>query len=1052
MTMYRVCILVCIGLLFLSVNVSAELALEPFSYTENFESRTLGAWASYPHWQDIAYDPNFRVNEMVPGDLNISIEQKVTPYTSVDNYAGAQKLLDVYLVPGSSITLRYYLKSHLPSEWFVVRLAAGENGKVDYSIPDPVLNRWEWVTVTYDDFLAANPKIAGEGRIKVNALAVLTKIPDADPTMPFHFGLDDITVKCMRVKQFQFAKPEVYKLAEWKPYIPKSHYVRDDTFALEGRWPVNADQVELEIALFTKPEQVIDTYRLRKQDGIWNLKPFKVKWENGLYLATLTAYRENEMIADTQFTIHIAPDNIGGTHPRLWFTKETREKIIERLNSDRFSHVAKSLTENAASQRERVPVESLIFDLDQFPDENWLPTWSAWGSHIYHTDDALLWNALAYSLQGDSTAGEYAKDVLVKLAGFENWTHPWQTKRGRFSEHRTGSWSHRVALAYDLTYDLMSDFERNEIRKVIMDNVVKGAHKTYVVNNNITGNTSNWIAMVLGGTLMNQTAMFGDGPDVEMLEPYFTGAALKLYTFLNKVTDDDGAWGEGLGYNNYSFRNLSNSLPSLWNVMNIDMTPPLNGTYQEYIWAGLIKDKKYFYFGDTGGSLNHPENWAWLLDRNNDPLLGWYYNFLRDHRGESNTKLSNMDALKQNQHYMDVLYETYNVPQDDPFDENPVKLFRGVGTTVFKSGWESDDFVFVMRTGPFFNHQHIDQGSFWLADRGSIFIQERYGSTYYDDPLYQPWYTQPVGHSTILIDGNHQSQRVGDHQDFAEGFNDYAQVTHFLDGDEASFVTGDIGKLYWGKVKSLARNVLYLKPRTLLMLDTVEPAGTDVDVTLLYQTEFLKDITAADDMSRIKRDGKVLNLVHCYPAYLKVESVETPHYLNTLQRTKPLEREGMLTVTARTSGHPTVIANILTTTSGETPDVEVSEGERCLSGTASGKRFICATHPGHVYKSDGFVTDALAVTWTTTSVFAAQATACSRGSNVIIRSEKPVTFEKKAGELKYYLSEAADVSIGFDSRPDSISVNGASVKNTSWNNDNKTLTLKLPAGEGIVSW
>ncbi len=1052
MELNRVCFLVCLGLLLLSVNVSADVSLEPFMYSENFESRTLGAWASYPHWQDIAYDPNFRVNEMVSGDSNISIEQKVTPYTNVDNYAGAQKLLDVYLVPGSSITLRYYLKSHLPSEYFIVRLAAGEHGKVDYRIPAPILNRWEWVTVTYDDFLTANPGLAGEGRIKVNAIAVLTKVPDADPTMPFYLGLDDITVKCMRVTQFQFAEPDVYKLAEWKQYIPKSHYVRDDTFTLDGRWPVDADQVELEIALFTKPDEVIDTYRLRKRGENWSLKPFKLKWDDGLYLATLTAYRDNEQIADTQFTIHLAPENIGGTHPRLWFTEETRQKIIDRLNSDRFSHVAKSIIENAASHRERVTVESLIFDLDQFPDENWLPTWSAWGSHIYHTDAALLWNALAYSLQGDRTAGEYAKDVLVKLAAFENWTHPWQTKRGRFNEHRTGSWSHRVALAYDLTYDLMSDVEREEIRKAIFENVVKGAHKTYVVNNNITGNTSNWIAMVLGGTLMNQTAMFGDGPDVENLEPYFTGAALKLYTFLKKVTDGDGAWGEGLGYNNYSFRNLSNSLPSLWNVMNIDMTPPLNGTFQEYIWAGLIKEKKYFYFGDTGGSLNHPENWAWLLDRNQDPLLGWYYNFLRGYHGESNTQLSNMDALKQNQHYMDVLYETLDVPQDDPFDENPVRLFRGVGTSVFKSGWDADDFVFVMRTGPFFNHQHIDQGSFWLADRGSIFIQERYGSTYYDDPLYQPWYTQPIGHSTILIDGNHQSQRVGDHQDFAEGFDDYAHVTHFLDGDQASFVTGDIGKLYWGKVRSLARNVLYLKPRTLLMLDTVTPSETDVDVTLLYQTEFLKDITATDDISRIERDGTVLNLVHCYPADKIVESVETPHYLHTLQRTRPLEKEGMLTVTARTKGHPTVLATILTTTGGEMADVDVSEGERCLSGTANGTPFICATRPGRIYQSDGFVTDALAVTWSNTAVFAAQTTQCSRDGAVVVESTEPITVEKKDISLKYYLSEKADVTIGLDSRPDEVSVNGTTMDDLRWNNESRTVILPLPAGEGVVTW
>ena len=192
--------------------VSADVALEPFTYTDNFEDRDLGAWASYPFWQDIAYDPNFRVNEIVPGDPNISIELKVTPYTHVDNYAGAQKLLDMYIVPGSSVTLRYYLKSHLPAEYFIVRFAAGQYGKIDVTFDAPETNAWKWITVTFEDFVRENPCLAGKDKIKVNALAVLTKIPSADPDMPFYLGLDDITFKGARAVHFKFAEPEMYKL------------------------------------------------------------------------------------------------------------------------------------------------------------------------------------------------------------------------------------------------------------------------------------------------------------------------------------------------------------------------------------------------------------------------------------------------------------------------------------------------------------------------------------------------------------------------------------------------------------------------------------------------------------------------------------------------------------------------------------------------------------------------------------------------------------------------------------------------------------------------
>ena len=71
-------------------------------------------------------------------------------------------------------------------------------------------------------------------KIKINALAFLTKIPNADPTMPIYLGLDDITFKGGRLTAFQFSKPAVYKLPEFETYIPKTHYKKEDVFKLGG--------------------------------------------------------------------------------------------------------------------------------------------------------------------------------------------------------------------------------------------------------------------------------------------------------------------------------------------------------------------------------------------------------------------------------------------------------------------------------------------------------------------------------------------------------------------------------------------------------------------------------------------------------------------------------------------------------------------------------------------------------------------------------------------------------------------------------------------------
>ncbi len=1016
--------------------VSAKPVLEPFEYFEDFETRSLRAWAAYPLWQDTAYDPNFRVNEIVPGDPNISIVQIVTPYTNVDSYAGAQKLFDIYLVPGSKISLRFYLKTNLEAEFFKVRLAAGEHGKVDYTIESPRTNGWEWVDVAFADFVRQNPCLAGAGRIEVNALAVLAKIPDADPKMPIYLGLDDIAVRGARVKAFKFAEPVVHKLSEFRPHIADKHYRRGDELNLRGRWDLPADKVTVAFSEYTDSDTVIDTEELEKEGDFWILDGMDLDYSLGMYRGRLTAYKDDEKLACTDFTFVIAPDpeKISGVHPRLWFDAGRREEIIARLKTDRFSDVYEDLETSSARWRERLPVDEIEYLADQFPAENWLPTLGAWGQATVRSwRSAVYENALAYAFRGDREAGRYAVELMAKVSTFPDWNHPWLAKRGRYNYHPTGVMAHYFALAYDLTYDLMTPLEQQEITQAFFDKMIVGTFRTYVEDDMVTCDTSNWISHVVGGPIMMYAAMYGDR-DLP-IEPYFSGHVFKQWHFIDAVHGRDGAYGEGFGYNGYTYMTLQESLPALENVFGIDMHGPMMGTWDEAIWGGIVQDGITFHFGDSRQNMSGLYRWTWLIDRFEDPTLKWLY-----------------DSLQNRETIYSAIYDIEDVSAEPPFNENPNRVFRSTGTTVFRSGWQPEDFIFVLRTGPFFNHQHIDQGTFWLTDRGTTFITERHGSDYYDDPHYQTHYTQPVGHSTILIDGNEQSQRVGDHRNFAGGFEDYAFVSHYLDGANAAFTRGDIGRLYWDDVESMQRNVLYLKPRTLLMLDTVTPPeGRDVDVTVLYQTEHLEDIDAGPDASTITRDGTVLSFAHLAPERRAVEAVRTPHYLDTLLEQKPLIPEGMLTVTSRTEDVPLVMANVLTT-AGDPSTVTAERRTNCMVGTAAGERFAFSTLPGEIYEALGLETDALAVTVNGPTVFAAMTTRLSRDGSVLLKSEQPVTLEHRGASLKYYHCVEDAVTLGIAGKPESITVNGEEIERFLFDPVASTVTVVLPAGEGTVAF
>jgi hypothetical protein len=1014
----------------------AKTTLEPYTYREDFETRELHAWAAYPHWEDTAYNENFRVNTMVPGDPNISIEHKITPYTTVDNYVGAQKLLDMYLTPSSTLTFRYYLKTYQPVEYIKVRCASGTDGKVDFTISDPPTNRWVWTTIAFSDITHENPSLAGSETVKVNALAFLAKIPYADPSMPIYFGIDDIAFKGSRAVQFQFVEPKVYKLSEWKPYIPVKHYSAGDSFILNGRWPVEADRVELTITSFSERSASLFSGLLKKTGETWALNPLRLTFKPGLYHAVLRAHNKGEVISDTEVTLFIDPPISAGTHPRLWFNSARKAEIEKKLQSDRFKNVANTILTTANARRNEWPIEKIVFDMDQFPEEDWLPTIDGWFDRIGVWRQGVYYNSLAYTFFGVKEAGDYAKNLLVTISKFPYWVHPWFTKRGSHIYYPLGEAGSEFALGYDCLYDLMTTEERKIVREGLFKNIILGCHRGYVENNLVTNDTSNWVANIASGSIMCQAAIFADSRDERNVEPYLTGALFKEYSLIQHGFGKDSGYGEPNGYYAFTMDGLSEALPALDNVFGIDFSQKINGSYAELAWAGLVKKKYTFYYGKSSGELSPLTNWAWLLPKYKDPLLGWFYNFMKS--GET---------------LQDALYDTENVPRRDPFGENPVRAFRDIGTTVLKSGWEPDDFVFVMRSGPFYNHQFMDQGSFWLSDRGSLFIERRHGSTepYLGATLYEPWYIQPVSHSTILLDMNHQSQRTGDALNFAEGFEDHAFIGHFLDGKRASFSSADIGRLYWGKVKSMQRNILYLKPRTLLMLDTVQPAGSDVDVNLLYQTLRLQDITAGTKESTIEKDGNTLFIEHLAPDGIEAKTTETPHYLYTLKGQYPLVKEGMLTVSARTSSpNSLVIANLLTSTKGEKPDVQTSKGNGFVAGRAGGVSFAFTTRPGFQYETGGILTDALAMTWDEESVFAAMAKNITRNGSLLLQSDEPVTCEITEKGIKYYLSIDGKATLGVKSAPRSIKVNGKPAGGVSYDPLKKTITLELPAGEGMV--
>ena len=177
-----------------------------------------------------------------------------------------------------------------------------------------------------------------------------------------------------------------------------------------------------------------------------------------------------------------------------------------------------------------------------------------------------------------------------------------------------------------------------------------------------------------------------------------------------------------------------------------------------------------------------------------------------------------------------------------------------------------------------------------------------------------------------------------------------------------------------------------------------------------------------------------------------------PNFYNTLLNEKPLKKEGYLRVTKKTSGNPLIIANILSSTTGEKPDIQMKKFDEYFAGTVNGIHCAFTTKPGHIYNVAGRVTNALAVTWNDLIVFAAKCTLLKKDEKLLVKSIYPITVEVSPGSIKYSHEYAQEVELGIGTKPGNILVNGRRVKRFNFNESSMSVSVSLPQGEGRVEF
>ena len=971
---------------------------EPYVYRQDFESHEPMAWSSYPPIQDAAYEaPFIYPGSVVPGEEGTVLCKILYPQWNAPQLTGAVKRLNMRLDTESRLSFRYYIKTTSEPSWLGIDLPMTNGDRVRSRFLKPLTNKWVTVNLGVNDILDASGR-DNTDFIDITACAITVRFEHADPDMPIVLGFDDFLISGQREVTFRYKQPQTETLDEWCSDIALNHYHSGDQLVIEGLFPQSdPDTIIGHISRFDKPEHVIHTVKLKNNGNTWITdKPVTLdpgSFPEGMYEVILTGEKKKQAVARSQFTFMVMDKNRYAKHPRFWFSVSEKAAFKSGMKNGRNVSIMEKIRSDAQDARERLS-PGMPYDLDTFPTEGWLKSFEPYRTRIATIPQRAAANALVYTVDGDEDAAVWAKEALISLCSWPTWTHPWMINRGHFIYLYQYYTTYNLALTYDLLYDRLTEHERFVVREGMIRNALKPAYRTYVVADMCTCNESNWITAVVGGALAGTCAILGETGDTGQLEPYLSGCLYKLKAHMNTVYDGDSGCPEGFGYGYGTMRIYSEVLPVIEKSLNIDMSRCLDRQYTEGFWAADHDAKMYFTFGDARISPPGMGFTPWLITKFHDPELAWFHD------------LNPPSPVYYTFH--NALYDIDNAPRKKPDYLKGAQWFKKTGTVVFRSDPGPEPFVLTFRAGPFANHQHLDQGSFFLSDRGQLFITEQEYSDYYEDPIYQSHVIQPVGHNCVLIDHNPQSQRTGDHEKYAIGMSDYAQITDFVAGERMAFALGDLSHVYLGNVKKLQRGILYIHPRTAIIIDRLETKNGEATMEALFHGPVYSDVSLKDGVFEIKSgdvslSGFPIGTVSQPKITVTPDPVKLAGYTDN-----PVEPMGRVTVATETSGGKAVSAVVL----GTQKNIVLGEGSTLLALDGFD---VVINGQGTDFRKNGIITDGLCVVIPGDGGFLlVDGTYLEIGGVNVANADEPVTILLERNTLYYSAVEQVLLELSSD--------------------------------------
>lgn len=860
--------------------VPAAKLTQPYSLREDFQGDSLGQWASYPPAQDVGYEPSLAPTSRYDAPGGRSLMRVVRPNRPSALRFGFIRKIRIVVNDGARLSFAYRLNAPAAGSQIELGLA-GTNGNL-YTRKLPVQpNRWTTATTSLSELLDSRGHPAPFG-LHIEAIYLVANLSETDDDMTYRFMIDDLSLMAARDAQFTVMTPATEVLDPWPELVSNRGYQAADKIAFETTAPARLTRVGC--TLKTQDGHIVATQSLyddgthgdrRSADGVWSnnaVYSLSAADQTGLWNAELKGSAANGLTVTTVVRLLVHPGTLvtGSAHPRLFFSAADRPKLIDRSRDPKLATVWAHVQTTAKNTRAtgRLAHGGDVFEL--LDSEYLLPSLLAYFDVLNRARTRIAYNALEAYVTDSAEARAAAKSAMLEVANWKRWQPPWFNAHGQHTYYPAGLLAADVALGYDLLYNDLTESERGKIRRALIEKSIIPTYKEYVVDNRVMASTSNWIAHTVGGALIAAASIADEVQASELtsgsnakFETYLNGLLLKLEDHMAASYLSDGSYGEGISYHEFDLETLGPALNALRRAFGIDY-------WKQTHVLDSLQYPLYTLTQPTAGSLDmgdtHPpagHGIPALIYESKDPVMRWYY--------------SQFDRPSLSKF---MFYDDSVTPQPPKSKLPTSRIFRDKGNAVFRSGWDNDAIVFLYRAGPNFNHHHADQGSFLLNAFGENLVTEAGWSDYYKDPYYATFFTQAVGHNTILVNGNPESQAIGDTPQF-KALGNYPRLTDSITSDFYDGLGSELSSVYQNRLAHYVRRVVFVKPDYFVVFDDLKVNGNPAPFDFLLHLPS-RDKIKIKDLTAIYNGEKATLAVRLFApngAKVTIEDGRIPYHL-----------------------------------------------------------------------------------------------------------------------------------------------------------------------------